>query len=779
MPILRNSRRPTGIRALPWTARIGLLGLLAGATYGLFLWVTITLPRSEDREPLRIYAAPFLLTPGLDLHQIRLIDRLKELGYRQVSHAPREPGEYRLTANDLELYLHPMVDPHRPAFLVRLTLEDHRVVRIDPVSDWNQTVSIFLEPQLLSGSLGGSRQVREWVPLEAMPSPLIEAVLATEDQRFYEHAGIDPYAVARAAWANIRSLRVVQGGSTITQQLAKNLYYGQQRTWTRKLQEAAAALVLEAKYGKERLLGTYLNEVYMGQAKSVAIYGIAEAARRYFGKPVQALSVGESALLAGMIKGPNLYSPLSHPQLAKERRDEVLQMLRRQKRLSDSRFRAAKLEPIRPAPLLRTFTSAPYFVDLVLLQIEASLGAPPQPGAKVFTTLDPVLQRIAEEVIRRGLTKLEATYPALHRPEQPLQAALVALDPRSGRIVALVGGRDYRTSQFNRAVQAKRQPGSLFKPFVYLAAFEPGVGALDGLLTPATLIPDRPVRFPAGPTFWAPQNYDRRFRGEVTVRTALEQSLNVPTVHVAHRVGLPRLLRLLKRLGLPVPAEANLSLALGSSEVSLLEMTAAYGVLAQEGLYVSPTSIRAFLNPDGKPLAVHSQEQRQAVAPQTAYLMTSLLKGVLERGTASRAQALGLRSIVAGKTGTTNDYRDAWFVGYTPDLAIGVWVGFDDGAPLNLTGAQIALPIWADFARQVIPHDSSDFSKPIGIVTRTIDPSTGLLATPACPERFEEVFIEGTEPTDYCPLHGGGFWKQLMRILDLDSPAAQEPQQSR
>jgi penicillin-binding protein 1B len=753
-----------GIALLVWSGVSAVLGV---GLYGFYLSTSLSLPKSEDHPPLLIYGAPFLLKPDQDVDEVRLLERLHRLGYRPASSEALAPGEYRVTEQTLDIYLHDQPDAHTQALPIRLTLDGRRVVEILSLVDGAPIFPVSLEPQLISGVRGESRQVREWLPLASIPKPVIDTVLAVEDHRFYSHPGIDPVAVGRAVWANLVKGEVVQGGSTITQQLAKNLFYTPQRTFVRKIKESIAALVLEAKYRKDEILESYLNEIYLGQAGSVAIYGVGEAAHRYFGKSVDDLTIEETALIAGMIKGPNTYSPVRDLRLAKQRRDVVLRRLRDEGRITEEQWKAAINTPVRVSPPQDSLADAPYFVDYVLRQSEETADAALPDGTRVYTTLDPILQRIAGEVLQNGLARLEKTYPKLKRTDLPLQGALVALDPRTGGILAMVGGREYRASQFNRAVQAKRQPGSLFKPLVYLAAFEATRDAGSGAVTPASLILDAPVTFesPAGP--WSPQNYDRQFRGAVTIRAALEQSLNVPAVRVAQTVGAKRIVRLAHDLGIKSPLDHNLSLALGSSAVSLLEITAAFGVLAHNGLAAQPSSIRSVAAPNGDPLWHALPDRRQAVSPQAAYLVTSLLKGVIDRGTAARARAMGLKSVVAGKTGTTDGYRDAWFVGYTPEIVIGVWVGFDDEQPLGLTGAQAALPIWTEFARQVIPSNSPDFTAPSGVVTREIDPQTGQLATSKCPERTPEVFIEGTEPTVYCEVHGEGFWDRIKRTFSF------------
>ena len=386
-------------------------------------------------------------------------------------------------------------------------------------------------------------------------------------------------------------------------------------------------------------------------------------------------------------------------------------------------------------------------------------------GARIYSTLDPWIQQLATQALQQGLVKLETTYPALKGAESSLQGAAVVLDVKAGHVLAMVGGRNYRTSQFNRAVQAHRSAGSLFKPFVYLAAFEAAREQSSTGLTPATLLADEPVTLESDTGPWSPQNYDRQYRGQVTVRTALEQSLNVPAVRVAHRIEITPLIRTLRGFGIATPLADNLSVALGSSSVSLLDITSAYGGLANGGVLVRPFAMTNMARDTGETLWSPMLDRRQAVSPQGAYLVTSLLKGVVDRGTGAKARAFGVQGPVAGKTGTTDGYRDAWFVGYTPDVVIGVWVGFDDERPIKLTGSQAALPIWSELARRLIPQDQPDFEMPSGMAQREIDPKTGQLATSQCPEKIPEVFIAGTEPTVYCEVHGGGLWERFKQTF--------------
>jgi len=762
MPLLhRFLRSPWVFRSL-WLLAASFLLILAGLlAYGAYLATFLELPRSEDHPPLRLYTAPFQLKTGLSLKTTRLPERLQRLGYRPVSDMVASAGDYHLTPEALTIFLHAQPEAFVKANVVTLDLQEGLVTQVLSEPDRTPIFPVFLEPELISGLRGASRQVREWIPLARIPDRLVEAILAVEDRRFFSHVGIDPVAVGRAVWRNLTKGGVVQGGSTITQQLAKNLFYSPARTFIRKVKEALAAIVLESKYRKPEILESYLNEIYLGQAGFVSIYGVGEAAHRYFGKSLDELTTGEIAMIAGLIKGPNTFAPTKHRELAQQRRDVVLRVLRDQGKVTEEEWKNAVNEPVRVVPPDDALAEAPYFVDTVLRQVEEAVGTPLPEGLRIDSTLDSLLQQSATEGLEQGLARLERAYPALKGSELPLQGAVVALDPSTGAIVALVGGRDYRVSQFNRAVQAHRQAGSLFKPFVYLAAFEASRSGMQPSMTPASLLADEPVTFESENGSWSPQNYDKQFRGNVTLRNALEQSLNVPAVRVAKAVGTQPILDVIRQLGVTAVMTNDLSLALGSPAVSLLDMVTAYGTMANGGIFVRPTSLRTASDREGMTLWAATPERRQAVSPQAAYLVTSLLEGVVRRGTAAKAKVLGLTGAIAGKTGTTDGYRDAWFVGYTSDLVIGVWVGFDDERAIRLTGSQAALPIWMDIARRMLPEQAVPFSPPPGVVARAIDPKTGQLATSQCPERVDEVFIEGTEPTVYCEVHGSGLWERL------------------
>lgn len=767
-PLLLSARAvPLAKRLLlPFLIVVGVALALVGG-YGAFLSTSLALPKSDEHPPLLIYGASFFLSPGLHVVDSGVLDHLQRLQYKQVAAAPRSAGEYFVTKDSIEVFLHAQEEHRLPARSVRLILVNGFVTEVLSVVDGRPLSLVSLEPVLISGMRSGSRQVREWIPLERVPSSLIKALLLIEDRRFFSHFGIDPIAIGRALWINTTRGTVVQGGSTLTQQLAKNLYYSPKRTIGRKLRESMASLALEFKYQKEEILESYLNEIYLGQAGPVSIYGVGEASHRYFSKNLDDLSIDEIALIVGLIKGPNTYSPVKNMEYATNRRNVVLRRLREEGILTDEAAAQAMNRPVKVMLNQDVLTDAPYFVDHLLRDIEQGIGTDIPDGTRIYSTLDPRMQRITAQALHEGLAKLETGYPALVDVESPLQGAVVVLEVKTGHVLAMVGGRDYRLSQFNRAAQAHRSAGSLFKPFVYLAGFEAARDQGDTGLTPATILADEPMTLESGTGSWSPQNYDRQYRGSVTVRTAIEQSLNIPAVRTAHRTGITALTNLLQGFGITTPLADNLSLALGSSSVSLLQITSAYAGLANGGVVIRPVSLSNMVREGEETIWSPPLDRRQAATPQGAFLTTSLLKGVMDRGTGAKARALGVHGPVAGKTGTADGYRDGWFVGYTPEIAIGVWVGFDDERPIKLTGAQAALPIWSEVALRIIPRDSQDFEAPVGVVQRKIDPKSGQLATSQCPEKRVEFFIAGTEPAVYCEIHGGGVWERMKQTFGL------------
>lgn len=599
-------------------------------------------------------------------------------------------------------------------------------------------------PVLIGPVAGAPAEYRVPVALARVPDHLVQAILAVEDQRFFEHLGLDFRRIGGALAANIQAGRVVQGGSTITQQLAKNLFLSANRTPLRKLREAAMAVALEARYDKRTILEAYLNEIYLGQDRGTAIHGVGAASRYYFGKQIGRITLAESALLAGMIQAPNRYTPVRRERLARQRRNLVLALMLEQERAS----RKAVEQAVRAR--LNTRASPPggldarHFRDAVL----GGLGRLPARGATIYTTLDPVLQGSAQRSVREGLARLRAP---------GVEAALVALDPRTGDVLAMVGSRDYGASQFNRAVAARRQPGSAFKPVVLLAALEKG-GDQGPAFTLASQVADEPLSVGTGSARWEPVNYDRTFRGLVTVREAIEQSLNVPFVRIGLAVGPERIVATARRLGIESPLRPVASLALGSSEVTLLELARSYGVFASGGRLAATRMVLGQRGPNGALPDGGPPDVRQVVNPAEAYLVTSALEGVISRGTGRALLVASRFGGLAGKTGTSSDWRDAWFLAYSPSLVVGSWVGFDDGRSLGLSGAGAALPIVARFLERADPAARAEpFAVPEGIEVARVASGDGWSWD--CGR--QEVFLKGTAPAAGC---GFGLFEWDRRI---------------
>ena len=574
------------------------------------------------------------------------------------------------------------------------------------------------------------------VSINKIPKNLQNAFIAAEDVRFYQHSGIDPRGILRAIWSNITNRGIAEGGSTITQQLARNALLSQDQTIKRKIQEAFLSLQIERQYSKQEILEMYMNQIYFGQGA----YGVQTAAQIYFGKNVEDLNLAECAMIAGIPKSPNYYSPSSNLKAAKERQSVVLDQLVKYDYIDSATALKAKNTEIKLVNRNTTTTAtASYFTDYVLQLLIEKYGADAvyKDGLKVYTSLDIEMQTAAEQ----AMNQLLSTRRTENGIKQP-QGALVAIDPHNGHIKAMVGGRG--NDQFNRAVLAERQPGSAFKPFVYLAALESG-------FTPASIIDDKPISFGS----WSPMNYDRRFRGPVTMRTALEQSLNVVTVKLAQQVGIDKTLYYAQQMGISTLVltgntnDRNLAMSLGglTRGVTPLEIASAYGVLANGGVRVEPLAIIKVVDRNGKVIEETLPRERVVVNERSAYLLTDMLRVAINQGTGAGAY---FGRPAAGKTGTTSDYKDAWFVGYTPDLAAAVWMGYDNADYLSgITGGTIPATIWQSFMREAsTKYVARDFVKPSGIVTARISTQDGLLLNDAASkEARDELFAEGTQPT--------------------------------
>jgi penicillin-binding protein 1B len=766
----KRKRRGSKLRLF---AGVGLFLLVLGLGFLLHLYVSVT-GRFDGRLwklPSRIYSDALVIEPGSRLSPTQLAGRLSRSGYASLDERPRKPGQFRRRSAALEIFLRSFSAPtdQAPARLVTVSFDGDRVRSVRDEGG-RPARRVAVEPELLATMYGPRHEERQLIRLEEVPENFSNAVLAAEDSRFYSHNGLDLRGIVRAGAVNLREGGIVQGGSTITQQTAKNLFLGQQRTWWRKGREVLMSLILDGRYPKERILEVYLNEVYLGQRGSVAICGVQAASRFYFGRALHELSLAESALLAGLIRSPGAYNPFADRARAMARRDLVLQAMLRLEMIDKAELGKALDEELHLASGGGGYPDAPYAVDFVRAQLAKRYPRRllMEEGLIVYTTIDTRLQQRAEQALKDGLQRLEREVPTLRRQvgARELQGAILATNPATGAIVAMVGGRDYGRSQFNRVVQSRRQPGSCFKPFVYAAGFELALERSSRGLTPATMLDDSPLELTSGGKSWNPSNYDGLHRGAVSVRRALEESLNVPTVRAALSIGLEQVIATARACGIDSPLPRLPSLALGAAEVAPLELATAYGTFSQRGVRVSPWIIRAVTDHNGQRLVGRGVERRRAVSPQTAYQISDILRGVFERGTARSAAALGFSGIAAGKTGTTDDTRDSWFVGYSSELLALVWIGYDDNARTGLTGATGALPIWVRFMKAEVEAIAfGPPTRPHGMVRVLIDAESGELAGTGCPSVREEWFAPGTEPTAACRLHRGRFRRWMRKMF--------------
>jgi len=720
-------------------------GLVFGAWYLKQLENTVT-EKFEGKKwvfPSKVYSDSYLLYVGAPLRFESLLEKLRRLGYYETAGEPRTKGEYRISrsAGTIEIYLHDFDYPTEQfkGGPVRLSLQGNSLSRIENLATGQEMYSLELEPELVTGLYERIWQERRLVKLADVPPLLVKAILAVEDERFYRHHGIDPVGIMRAMWVNLRTMSYQQGGSTLTQQLIKNFFLSDERTISRKIPEAVMALIAERKYSKDTILENYLNEIYLGQRGSQGIFGVWEAAQFYFGKSLSDLTPGECALLAGLIRAPNRLSPYRSYEAATRRRNVVLAKLLDDQIITRNQYDVALREKLPQRALVKVTNDAPFYVDYLRRELEEnySNAVLTKEGLRIFSSLDLQLQKIAERALVEGLNKLEAAHPALRQGDDSLEGAIVVLRPQTGEIKAMVGGRNYAKSQFNRIFQAKRQPGSVFKPFVYLAALM--YGGQSGIkYTPDTIINDSQFTWTYDGRDWQPSNYRNEYFGAVTFRRALENSLNSATSRVAQDVGIRRVRDIAHRLGIQSSLPAVPSLALGAAEVTPLEVAVAFSTLANGGVRPRPLAVRNVIDQNTKVLEKRDVRSEQVISPQLAFMMNDLLKGVLDRGTGAMARRWGFTRPAAGKSGTTNDYKDAWFVGYTPDLLAVVWVGFDGPKKLNLSGGEAALPIWTEFMKSATANmPVTDFTPPAPMPANEDAPSScppgqeGLLAP--CP----------------------------------------------
>ena len=686
-----------------------------------------------------LYAAPRVLEAGQKLSREKLVAALRRAGYVESKASDVWSGSFNVVDTGIEIRPGRSKQPE----LVRVVFEGDQIAELR--DDFGGLLESFtLEPEILSTDLSAKAGKREVLSYGEIPEVMVHAILAIEDRRFFEHSGVDVRGLGRAFLRNVGDEQMGQGGSTITQQLVKNTYLTPEKTLQRKYAEAMLAIALERRLSKKDIFALYSNEIYLGQRGAVAVRGIEEAAEVFYGKELREISLAEAATLAGMIQSPARYSPLRHPEEARARRNIVLAAMQQNGWITSEQNAKASAEPVTVASAPGVENSmAPYFVDYVNRLAESQFETSGN-NQRIYTTIDIELQQAAEQALKRQLDHLDAVYAK--RGLKP-QASLVALDPHTGNILAMVGGRNYAESQLNRATDAMRQPGSTFKPFVYAAALEDG-------MSPVQMFMDAPREFVYDRNkIYQPANYGGGYSmREVTMRTGLVRSLNVVTVDVALQTGLARIANLANRFGLPKP-ERYPALALGTEEVTPLELASAYAAFVNDGKRVEAKAITSV----GEPPAAHAAPETvdQVVSPTTAYMITNMLAGVIDRGTARKARGAVHGTAIAGKTGTS---RDGWFVGYSPNLVCVVWIGFDDNKQLGLTGAEAALPAWVDFMNDAIALrpdlGGENFECPEGIKFVEIDSATGLISTVTCPVRELIAVTDRMAPSMECYLHG-------------------------
>lgn len=775
--IKRHEERQGLLRRIFTPTRLAILGIIALIFLSVFSFFYYKYSKMIDAR-LRgdvmvrttgIYATPRTIRVGQSMTIPAIKSYLDGIGYvESTKQADLKRGRYEIKGNTIEIYSSgdAIINGVRqfPSIAVAFGKEGKSISKISDLETKKNLDSTLLEPEMITAISNEKRQKQKLVSFKDLPQDYINAVVAIEDRQFFSHSGINFRGIFRALYRNVEESEIQQGGSSVTQQLVKNFFLTPERTFKRKLQEMMIAVVLETKLSKQEIFQLYANEVYMGQSGNYSINGVGEAASTYFNKDVVNLTLPEAAFLAGIIRGPSLYSPYRDPERAKARRNQVLDSMVEAGVLTEERAQQAKATGLKIQPKSNALNSdAPYFVDYLQQQLTSEFATRDlsRQSYRVYTTIDLGLQRAADKAVNDTLAQLDPIFSKRKKnpvPPGTLQAALVAMNAKTGEIVAMVGGRDYGASQLNRAIDANRQPGSVFKPIVYATALNTAYeDSSEGVITPASVFMDAPETFLYGRgETYSPENFGKTYSNrDVTLRDGLVHSLNVVTVRIAERVGLTKVARMAERLGLPRPRPFP-AMSLGTAEATPLEIARAYTVFANGGQLAETRSIKRMTNADGVGIAEPKPETRPVLRPEISWMMTSIMQDVMNRGTAARARSMGFTGTAAGKTGTS---RDGWFAGYTPNLVCVVWVGFDDNSELGLEGSKSALPIWAAFMKQALalrPDLGGDsFPKADNVVSAEIDPTTGLLATSLCAAKRTEYFIEGTAPSQECDAHTG------------------------
>jgi len=750
--------------------------IVCALLFGIFSYYYIKYQKIVDRRmsgqifanTAKIYAQPRSLRVGQKADSKEIANYLRHAGYTEEGEQGKSKfGTYRLMSGGIQI--RPGEESYYNSEGAFVHVQQGKIDKISASSDSGDSLSAYeLEPQLVTGLFDSQQRAKQRiVKYDDIPKVMVDAVTSIEDRRFFQHSGVNYARLVKAAWIDLREGGNRQGGSTITMQVARLFFLTPEKKLKRKLTELLISIELEQRFSKKQIFELYANEVPMGQRGSFSIAGFGEAAKAYFGKDIKEVNLPEAALLAGMIQRPSYLDPYRHPDRAVERRNMVLDAMVETGDLTREEADKAKAAPLKLAPQNFEASDAPYFVDLVRDQLLPKFGEDElnANGYRVYTTLDPGLQKAAAEAVVAGLkevdqqiTKLrtrrvkvgKGKYETKVRQGPIPQVALVALDPHTGDMLAMVGGRSYGFSQLNHAI-AKRPTGSIFKPFVYAAAVNNGITGDQPVFTPATLVDDSPTAFENGTNdVYTPRNYQERYWGQVPAQFALALSLNNATVKVAEMVGYDKVANLARSAGIssvqPTPA-----MALGAYDASPMEMASAYTIFSNAGQRITPIMVKSVRDVSGNVIQNYQAQKTQILDPRVAYVIETMMQGVMNNGTAAVVRSRGFTAPAAGKTGSSHD---AWFAGFTSNLLCVVWVGYDDYSDIKLSGAMLAAPIWAEFMKRAVAlpnySDVKSFSSPSGVVTLSIDKVTNQVATPACPDDYTMAFIEGTQPTQTC-----------------------------
>jgi penicillin-binding protein 1B len=781
-----RSRGKSRLLARDPIVRIALIGFLSLSllVVGFFAYWYVKYDRIIEqrfRDPVfassaKIFAAPQVVRVGAKMTVPEIAAELRHAGYAEKD-GESPLGNYRLHGGSIEVT--PGPESYHSPEAATIAVSEGAVSSINSRSA-GALEAYELEPQMLTSLFDAEqRSKRQLVKYDEIPKVMVDAVTSIEDRRFFQHNGVNFMRLVEAAWIDFTHQRHQQGGSTITMQLSRAFFLSPEKTFRRKLIEMLIAVELEQKFSKQQIFEFYANRVDLGQRGSFTISGLAEGSRSYFNKDLKDINLPEAALLAGLIQAPSYLSPYRHPERALERRNTVIESMVETHAITREQADKAKGMALKLAPPNVEASDAPYFVDMVRDTIVGKLNEHEvnEQEYRIYTTLDPELQRAAAQAVETGIklvddqvTKMRTKKTRVGKnkfettvtPGPQAQVALVAMDPHTGEIKALVGGRNYGTSQLNHAL-AKRPTGSIFKPFVYAAAMNTAIDGSTAVITPASTVTDQPSTFSYGDQIYEPRNYKEEYHGDVTLRYALALSLNNATVKLAEEVGYDKVADLAKSAGI-TSVKATPAMALGAYDATPVDMTAAYTSFANGGLRLSPIFVNSVRNSKGDIVMNFGTTKTQVLDPRIAAVMTNMLEGVMNFGTAAGVRTRGFTAPAAGKTGSSHD---GWFAGYTSNLLCIVWVGYDDYSDIRLSGAQTAAPIWAEFMKKAVtlPQYSSvkPFSQPEGVVDVQLDKITNRLATPSCPDDYTIAFIAGTEPHDTCDQGGGvqGFFSRM------------------